>query len=1112
MSKTYYVRAYATNAAGTAYGNVTVPTVPAVTMTATPVASAADNSSATGMATVTDEGGLTVTARGMCWNTGSSPVITDAHTTNGTRAGTFTATLTGLQNGTLYYVRAYAVNALGTVYGNQVNFTTKSVPTLTTAVPVISAARPGIGSAGGNVTNDGGSAVTARGVCWSTTNPLPALTDSISRDGVGTGVFTSTLRGLDVTTTYYVRAYATNGAGTAYGNVTVPAAPSVTTTAGPTVSASDNSMATGGGNVTNEGGAAVTARGICWIVGSTTPVITDAHTTDDSRSGTFTSTMTGLDNNTTYYVRAYATNAVGTVYGTYYSFATKNIPTLSTTMPSVSAAEPGVGSSGGTISSDGGAVVTARGVCWSTVNALPDITDFHSSNGVGIGAFTSTMAGLDMSKTYYVRAYATNPAGTAYGAVQTPVLPSLTTTAGPAVSATDNSVVISGGTITNEGGVAVTARGVCWNTGGSALTIDAHTTDGTRAGLFTSTITGLQNATTYYLRSYATNAVGTIYGNQVSVTTKSIPTVTTTAPSVSTAEPGVGSSGGNVTADGGVAVTARGICWSATNPNPDINSTHSSNGVGMGLFTGTMTGLDMSKTYYVRAYATNVAGTAYGNALLPVTPVVTTSTAVSAVSDNSMAIGGGQVTIEGGASVTERGVCWITGSTTPVTTDAHTSDGARAGVFSSTLTGLVNGTTYYVRAYATNAMGTVYGAYITFTTKNIPTLTTYVPTVSVAEPGVGSSGGNITVDGGVTVTARGVCWSATNPLPDITSAHTTDGTGNGGFTSVMAGLDATKKYTVRAYATNSAGTAYGNIQTPVAPTVTTTATPIVSTVDNSLGLSGGTVTSEGGQSVTERGVCWNTGGSPQLSDPHTSDGTRSGVYTSTLTGLLPLTTYYVRAYATNAQGTVYGAQVSLITKNTATLTTSVPSVSAAEPGIGTAGGNITADGGAPVTARGICWSDTNPTPDITSNHTSNGIGIGIFTGTLTSLDMTRLYYVRAYATNATGTVYGNTVTPALPTVITTAGPIVQGTDKTVANSGGNITSEGGASVTTRGICWSSVTSIPVITDPHTINGTRAGAFTGILTGLVPATTYYVRAYATNALGTFYGAYVSFRTP
>jgi len=559
-------------------------------------------------------------------------------------------------------------------------------------------------------------------------------------------------------------------------------------------------------------------------------------------------------------------------------------------------------------------------------------------------------------------------------------------------------------------------------------------------------------------------------------------------------------------------VTARGICWSATNPNPDINNTHSSNGVGMGLFTGTMTGLDMSKIYYVRAYATNAAGTAYGNALLPVTPVVTTSTTISAVSDNSIAIGGGQVTNEGGASVTERGVCWIVGSTTPVTTDAHTSDGARAGVFSSTLTGLANGTTYYVRAYATNAMGTVYGAYITFTTKNIPTLTTYIPALSVAEPGVVSSGGNITADGGATVTARGVCWSATNPLPDITDSHSTNGTGNGGYPSVMMGLDATKKYTVRAYATNSAGTAYGTVQTPVVPTVTTTATPIVSTVDNSLGLSGGTVTAEGGLSVTERGVCWNTGGTPQLSDPHTSDGTRSGVFSSTLTGLLPLTTYYVRAYATNAQGSVYGAQVSFITKNTATLTTTVPTVSAAEPGIGTSGGNITADGGAPVTARGICWSDTNPTPDITGTHSSNGTGMGIFTGTMAALDMTRIYYVRAYATNATGTVYGNTVSPVVPTVTTTAGPIIQGTDKTIATSGGTITTEGGASVTARGICWSAVTSTPLNIDFHTTTGTRSGSFTGTMTGLLPATTYYVRAYATNALGTSYGTYVSFRTP
>jgi len=126
--------------------------------------------------------------------------------------------------------------------------------------------------------------------------------------------------------------------------------------------------------------------------------------------------------------------------------------------------------------------------------------------------------------------------------------------------------------------------------------------------------------------------------------------------------------------------------------------------------------------------------------------------------------------------------------------------------------------------------------------------------------------------------------------------------------------------------------------------------------------------------------------------------------------------------------------------------------------------------------------------------------------------MTLKYYIRSYAINAAGVAYGNYPAVNNPTVTTTVGPIVQGTDKTVAPSGGNVTNEGSATVTSRGVCWSSVTSAPDITSPHTTNGTRTGTFTSTLTGLVPATTYYVRAYATNSNGTSYGTYVSFRTP
>ena len=69
---------------------------------------------------------------------------------------------------------------------------------------------------------------------------------------------------------------------------------------------------------------------------------------------------------------------------------------------------------------------------------------------------------------------------------------------------------------------------------------------------------------------------------------------------------------------------------------------------------------------------------------------------------------GGEITFDGGASITERGVCWST-SPNPTTANDHSSDGNGYGSFVSTLTGLNAHTTYYLRAYATNSIGTSYG-------------------------------------------------------------------------------------------------------------------------------------------------------------------------------------------------------------------------------------------------------------------------------------------------------------------------------------------------------------------------------------------------------------------
>ena len=176
---------------------------------------------------------------------------------------------------------------------------------------------------------------------------------------------------------------------------------------------------------------------------------------------------------------------------------------------------------GGNISSDGGFAVAFRGICWSTA---PNPTISLSSitrDGSGMGSFTSSITGLTPGTIYYVRAYAINAAGIAYGNQITfttlpPVIPTLTTV----LSRVGGFTAISGGNITFDGYTPVTARGVCWSTSINPTTAGSKTIDGTGTGTFASNITGLNVNTTYYVRAYATNAVGTAYGNQISFTTQ----------------------------------------------------------------------------------------------------------------------------------------------------------------------------------------------------------------------------------------------------------------------------------------------------------------------------------------------------------------------------------------------------------------------------------------------------------------------------------------------------------------------------------------------------------------------------------------------------------------
>ena len=295
-------------------------------------------------------------------------------------------------------------------------------------------------------------------------------------------------------------------------------------------------------------------------------------------------------------------------------------------------------------------------------------------------------------------------------------------------------------------------------------------------------------------------------------------------------------------------------------------------------------------------------------------PTVSTSS-ITDITTNS-ATCGGNVTSDGGATVTARGVCWST-SSNPTISNSHTSDGSGAGTYSSSITGLSSNTTYYVRAYATNINGTSYGSQKSFTTK-IPTTAPTVSTSSITDITTNSAtgGGNVTSDGGATVTARGVCWS-TSSNPTVSNSHTTDGTGTGSFTSSITGLSSNTAYYVRAYATNSNGTSYGNQVSFTTNTPTTTPTVTTSSITDittNSATGGGNVTSDGGATVTARGVCWSTSQNPTVSNSYTTDGSGTGSFTSSITGLSSNTAYYVRAYATNSEGTAYGDEISFTTQ------------------------------------------------------------------------------------------------------------------------------------------------------------------------------------------------------
>ncbi len=1008
---TYYVRAYATNATATSYGEqIAVTTLSGLPKVSTDQVTNIGSVKATCGGNVTDDGTLSVTARGVCYGTEQQPTVEGSHTTDGKGTGKFVSNLKNLQDKTTYYVRAYATTAAGTAYGEQKTFKTEN------GLPVVSLSQIGEPTANsvtckGNVTGDGGVTITERGFCYSTAQ-YPTNTDACVKIGNGTGEFEGSLTKLMVNTTYYVRAYALNSIGVGYSEqksfTTQSGLPSVTT-AEPTATATTITV---GGSVTDNGGYSVTDRGVCYSTSNSEPTVTEDKISGGKGNGDFSVTITGLSANTTYHLRAYATNENGTVYGKSVSIQTKD-GSASVTLGAITGITASSASVPVTVTDVANATLLSCGVCWST-NPNPTIdNDKVVADGKKLNtAYTCNMSGLTANQKYYVRAYATTDAITTYSEQKTFITTAGLASVSTGTSTTTSTTITCTGEVTDDSGYSVTERGICYSLTNAEPTItDSKLAGGSGKGTFSVTISKLTPSTKYYIRAYAININGPSYGNVISATTKNGAASVNIEP-VSNITALTASSQVTVTDVGGGTLQSCGVCW-ATNPNPTIedSKTAANGNVLNTAYNCNMSGLSPNTTYYVRGYATTDVTTTYSEQITFKTatglPVLTT---LEATSTTTTITSGGNITSDGGYAITARGICWSTTNSTPDINDKVTNNGKGTGSYSSSISELTANTTYYVRAYATNQIGTAYGNVITIKTTNGIASGT-LGTVTDITALTASCTITISGAGGATLKECGICWSTTQN-PTVANNKTAGGNQVGiTYNCNMSGLTPNTTYYVRGYATTDVTTSYSK----QASFKTTTGLPVLTTTEpiatSTTVTSGGNITSDGGYTITARGICYSTSNStPTIADQYTTSGTGTGNFSSVITNVSVSTTYYVRAYATNSIGTSYGNVATVKTGNgMPTVVTTVIGENVTET-TAVSGGQVTDDGGSAVIARGVCWN-TLPYPTVNDNKTTDGSGIGYYSSTITEIDLTssNTYYVRAYATNKNGTAYGEQV-------------------------------------------------------------------------------------------------------
>lgn len=372
----------------------------------------------------------------------------------------------------------------------------------------------------------------------------------------------------------------------------------------------------------------------------------------------------------------------------------------------------------------------------------------------------------------------------------------------------------------------------------------------------------------------------------------------------------------------GFDILGRGFCWSAETAEPSVNGNKIEVKETTDTFSALIEGLKPEQRYYIRAYALNEKGIGYSNTIECTTPVKqTVSLSVPDYSDldvSSVHIKS-IITAAADFSIIEKGACFSKTVTSPTINDTSAKDESEGNAVDFTITGLEEGATYYISAYARTRDGVFYSTSITVKTQQ-----TFKPTLgNLQEVQVNDDNAiikaSVTDNGGLTITEKGFCWSTSNSEPTLDNDFVASSSTGNDFEAVLTGLKYNTEYYVRAYAINPKGVGYSSAFIKIKTGSSTIATienisasnPTPSTLDASA-----TISSDGGAKIDERGFVYSHTGTPTIEENEgiiKIDGT-TGEMSATMTGLIGYTTYYIRAYAHNKNGYAYSGTTTAKTK------------------------------------------------------------------------------------------------------------------------------------------------------------------------------------------------------